>query len=308
MVEELKKEELKENLSCIICDNKKLKNLGKIKNLNVNKNLNNFFNLIQCSGCNHCNLSLIPSQKYLDQLYRDGSNFVFGYSDDEILTKKKFEEKKLESVEPNYMHWIYKYLENYDPGKYFEVGPGNCILFKTFKSKNWSCEAYELQSWVVAEGIFNDFDKIPTSNKDIMVLHDVLEHVSNPVAFLKRFSKFQKNSDLLFLAFPNVSSFRFKIFKTKWRMIEPLAHINFFSKKSTKKLLEKCGYEPVIIRPVSFVIFRKLLKSILRLPITILFDLLKLDFKLAAGRIPEIIINILDLISGDEMHVVAKKK
>ena len=37
-------------------------------------------------------------QKYLDQLYRDGSNFVFGYSDDEILTKKKFEEKKLEGV------------------------------------------------------------------------------------------------------------------------------------------------------------------------------------------------------------------
>ena len=91
------------------------------------------------------------------------------------------------------MHWIYKYLENYKPGKYFEVGPGNCILFKTFKSKNWSCEAYELQSWVVAEGIFNDFNKIPIGNKDIMVLHDVLEHVSDPVVFLKLRKPFQKS-------------------------------------------------------------------------------------------------------------------
>ena len=301
-MQQLRFEELKKTINCIICGGKKLKNLGKIKNLN------NIFDLIQCLNCDHCTLSLMPSQKYLDQLYREGSKFVFGYSHDEILTKKKFEKSKLESVEPDYKHWVYKYLENQKPGKYFEVGPGNCLLFKTFKSINWSCEAYELQSWVVAEGIFNDFNKIPISNKGIMVLHDVLEHVSDPVVFLKKFSKFQKNSDLLFLAFPNVSSFRFKIFKTKWRMVEPLAHINFLSKKSTKKLLEKCGYEPVIIKPVSFVIFRKLLRSILRLPITILFDLLKLDFKLAAGRIPEIIINILDLISGDEMHVVAKKK
>ena len=92
-MQQLRFEELKKTINCIICGDKKLKNLGKIKNLNINKNLNNLFNLIQCSNCKHCNLSLIPSQKYLDQLYRDGSNFVFGYSNDEILTKKNLKKK-----------------------------------------------------------------------------------------------------------------------------------------------------------------------------------------------------------------------
>ncbi len=307
-MEQLKLEELKKISNCIICGAKKFKVLGKIKNLNMHKNLNNFFDLIQCFNCNHCTLSSIPSQKYLDQLYREGSKFVFGYSDDEILTKKKFEENNLESVEPNFKHWIYRHVENHKPGKYFEVGPGNCILFKTFKSKNWLCEGYELQGWISTKGIFNDYDAIPKDNKDIVVLHDVLEHVSNPVEFLKKFALFQKKPSLLFLAFPNVSSFRFKIFKKKWRMVQPLAHINFFSKNSAKLLLEKCGYEPIIIKSVSFVIVKKLIKSILKLPITIIYDLIKFKFKSALCRIPEIIINIFDLISGDEMHVIAKKK
>ena len=64
----------------------------------------------------------------------------------------------------------------------------------------------------------------------------------------------------------------------------------------------------IIIKPVSFVIFKKLIKSILKLPLTIIFDLVKFKFKQATCRIPEIIINIFDLILGDEMHVIAKKK
>ena len=91
-------------------------------------------------------------------------------------------------------------------------------------------------------------------------------------------------------------------------MVEPLGHLNFFSFKSTKIMLEKCGYKPLVIKTASFVIGRKLLRSILRLPFTLLLDLLKMNFISALKRFPEILLNILDLINADQFHIIAIKK
>ena len=73
-------------------------------------------------------------------------------------------------------------------------------------------------------------------------------------------------------------------------------------------MLEKSGYLPIIVRETSFVIFKKLILSIIRLPITITLDLLNLRILNPFKRIIEIFLNILDLFRGDQMHVVAIKK
>ena len=117
-----------------------------------------------------------------------------------------------------------------------------------------------------------------------------------------------KKSGHLFLTFPNASSYRAKIFKSKWRMVAPLSHINYFSKESISRLLEDCGFIAISIKPVSMVIFKKLIKSILRLPIVIILDLIKFDLLKAIRRISEILVNIIDFFSGDQMHVIAVKK
>ena len=91
-------------------------------------------------------------------------------------------------------------------------------------------------------------------------------------------------------------------------MVAPLAHLNFFSIESTKILLQKNGYYPLVIRETSTVVFKKLLRNILRLPLTITVDLLNLRFINALNRINETFINILDLIKGDQMQVIGVKK
>ena len=91
-------------------------------------------------------------------------------------------------------------------------------------------------------------------------------------------------------------------------MVAPLAHLNFFSINSTKILLEQCGYKPLVIKETSLVIFRKLIRSIIRLPITISLDLLNFKILNPFKRILEIFLNILDLIKGDQMNVVGIKK
>ena len=285
---------------CPICQCKKFTNLGKTNS--AHKDLENLFNLMKCKECKHFFLSKMPKQIFLNRLYKNNSPYVFGV--DHVVNFKKY--LKLNNYVFN--HWIYKFMKNKKKGNYLEIGPGSCELLKTFRKSGWKCEGFDLSNWINVKNVVHNINKIKKNNKEILVLHDVLEHTINPLSFLKKFSKFQSSGDKLFLAYPNASSFKAKILKGKWNMVVPLAHLNFFSIESTKILLEKCGYQPHIIRETSFVVFKKVLRNILRLPITLTLDLINFRIFNIAKRILEIILNILDLIKGDQMHVIGIKK
>jgi len=321
LINDLKK--LKKIDACSICGNNNFNNLGKITNkrnklqsafaflydesYQVPKQLDGIFDLIQCSKCNHCCLSLMPSQFFLDSLYKNSSSYLNHDSKVELKKKNNYLKKKPDVIVPNFNHWIFKYLKDFKPGNYFEVGPGTCKLLNMFKSKNWNCEGYEVKDWIVNEYIYNDFDSIPKDKKDVMVISDVLEHVSNPKEFLMSFTFLLKKSGLLFLAFPNASSYRAKILKNKWRMISPLNHVNFFSRKSSTRMLEDSGFKIISHKAFSEVNIKKLLKNIIKLPFLIILDLMKLNIQKAVRRLFETIINIIDLIYGDQTHIIAIK-
>ena len=285
---------------CPICKNSFFYNHGKI--VDTHKDLKDLLNLMECKKCKHWFVSKMPKKNFLKNLYKNGSPYVF---DESHVTNFK---NKLISNTYDFNHWIYQYMKNEKKSNYLEVGPGACTLLNTFKKKGWKCQGYELSKWIKYDDVVYDINDINKNNNKVLVFNDVLEHISDPLSFLKKFSKFQTMGDKLFLSYPNSNSFKAKILKTKWSMVAPLAHLNFFSINSTKLLLEKCGYHPLIIKETSFVILKKLIRSIIRLPITIILDLLNFEILNAFRRIIEIFLNILDLFRGDQMNVVAIKK
>ena len=315
--------EFKKIDSCYICGNNSFDNLGRITNkknrlqsiitffydesYTIPEELDNTFDLIKCTKCNHSCLSLMPNQIFLDTLYKNSSPYLAHDTKEELGKKKNYLKKKSDEVVTDFNHWIFKYLKNFKPGKYFEVGPGSCRLLNMFKYKKWNCEGFEVKTWIINKNIYDDLSKIPKDKKDVMVISDVLEHVSNPKEFLRDFSFFLKKSGLLFLAFPNGSSYRAKILKNKWRMILPLNHINFFSKESSTKMLEDCGFKIISNKAYSEVNLKKLLKNMIKLPFLIILDLMKLNIQKAVRRLCEAILNLIDLISGDQTHIVAIK-
>ena len=301
---------LKKNLvpvkKCPICKEKKFINLGSVDG--IHPDLLKLCDLIECKNCKHWFTSKMPKKVFGENLYKMDSEYVFNKEHMLIQKKKDSEKKKINLDNLNTDHWVFKFMKNSKKENYLEIGTGNGSLLKTFRRHGWHCEGLELQKSFKIKGVFDDIKMISKKNKNVLIFNDILEHVTDPVSLVKKFSKQQKPGDKLFLAYPNSSSFKARILKTKWPMVAPLAHLNFFSINSTKILLEKCGYHPLVIKETSFVILRKLLRSIVRLPITIVLDLLNFKIVSAFNRIPEILINILDLIKGDQMNVVGIKK
>jgi hypothetical protein len=291
---------------CLICNNSNLIKLGKIKTINLK--LNNCFNFIECANCFHCTLDYMPKQNFLDRLYSNDSEYVFGHSDYELLIKKKFQKNRLKSVSLNFNHWVFKIMKNFKKGDYFEIGPGNCSLFKTFKHLGYKCFAYEKQSWILDNNIFHKINDIPRKKADLVVMTDVLEHISNPLNFLKKFNFVFKKNTRLFLSLPNRSSYKAKLLSLEWNMIVPLAHINFFSTKSMKIFLNKMNFNIIKIESYSEVKIYRLLRNFIKFLFKIPIYLFLMRFSLIKDKICEFLINIIDLLKGDQMRVVAIKK
>ena len=113
---------------------------------------------------------------------------------------------------------------------------------------------------------------------------------------------------MLFLTFPNSDSFKSKILNNKWDMVVPLAHLNFFSKKSIEMSLEKTNFTLIYIKNFSLVSPKRLLKNFIKLPFKLLKDLIIFDLKNFKLRIKEFLFCLLDLMNGDQLKIVAKKK
>ena len=288
---------------CPICESDKIKKIGNIKN--PLKEIDNKFDLMKCESCLHRFISKFPSQAVLINLYKTDSPLVFGGTHHEIDQKKKFINNGFKNVPVQNDHWIFKYV-NIDKGRFFEIGPGLCRLYKTFLLKGWSCQGLEPRSFVKVKGIKKNFNEIKNDN-DIVAAFDVLEHVENPIEILKKINKKMRKNGQIFLTFPYSESFKSKILKERWQMVVPLAHLHFFSLKSTNIMLKRAGFKTVEIKDFSFVEVRRLVRNFFKLPLFILKDILKLNFKNIFKHLFEFFLNFLDLIKGDQLKVVAIK-
>ncbi len=292
--------------NCPICNFNKILFKGKIKSKSIK--INDYFSLIECKNCNHRFLSEFPKPAYLETLYKSNSPYVFGHDANEEIQIKKFKKNGFKDVIPFKKHWIFKYISINEKKEYLEIGPGLCKMYKTFYDNGWKCNGIDIQPFIKAPGIVKKLEYIQNNSKDIAVAFDVIEHTVNPIKFLNNINQKMKNDGFLFLTFPNAGSFKSKLLNNRWGMVVPLAHINFFSKKSCEIALKKSNFELVYISNFSLVNPKRLVKNFIKLPGRIFLDLIKFNTDSIFFRIREFFLNILDLINGDQMMVVAIKK
>jgi len=292
--------------NCPICKSNKTIFKGLIRS--KNKKIDNNFSLKLCKNCNHRFLSKFPKIKYLNSLYKKNSNYVFGHDASEESQKKYFKKNGFKDVVSLNKHWIFKYIDFNNAKKYLEIGPGLCRMYKTFYEKGWKCNGIDLQPFIKAPGIVKSLKYIKKNTKNIAVAFDVIEHTTDPIELLNNINNKMKVGGLLFLTFPNADSYKSRLLDSSWSMVVPLAHINFFSKKSCELALNKSNFELIHISSFSLVEPKRLIKNFIKLPAKLLLDIIKLDINSIFTRISEFSMNILDLMHGDQMKVVAIKK
>lgn len=75
---------------------------------------------------------------------------------------------------------------------------------------------------------------------DVVTLWDVLEHVVDPMNFLRRCRNLLQTGGRLFLNVPDLDSIEARLLGRRWPLLLP-EHLNYFNRSSLRLCAEKCG-------------------------------------------------------------------
>ena len=171
----------------------------------------------------------MPTQELLDHLYRIGSRSVIGEWGPGVLTIPEKVCLNLESSRT--------------PARYLELGVGQGHLYQEFIQRGWQCTGVGDWSSQFPNVLRNLSLVPPTLAADVIAAFDVLEHVADPIAILRSLRQFASPSAHLYCAMPNRESDRARRDREQWRMLRPIGHVNYFSRKSIALALRHAGFK-----------------------------------------------------------------
>jgi 2-polyprenyl-3-methyl-5-hydroxy-6-metoxy-1,4-benzoquinol methylase len=138
-----------------------------------------------------------------------------------------------------------------------EIGPGKGHLIKRLKNEFMETWALEIDSKMKNYLKKNGADKIlidkvenadlPENKFDIIVMHQLIEHLFNPRILLKKVSYWLKHNGIVFLTTVNSDCYRIKYINDGIGLLNPFFHLVIYSKKSLKLLFSKYNYSIINI-------------------------------------------------------------
>ena len=220
--------------------------------------------LAKCQNCSLVFASLTPAsiEKIYSQKYYVGLGVKGGYYN-------YFEESVVNKL--TFKHRLNKILSSFKSKKIslLDIGCGlgdflevaRTLLVSRYIGTEISpfalsnCRKKGLEIYPVSSSFSEKFD--------VVTVQDVVEHFADPLGELKKTYKLLKRGGLLFLTTPNIESISAKVFESHWYHYKSPEHLFYFSPKTIKLLLEKAGFENVVVKPtLSWVSIRYLVERL----------------------------------------------
>jgi len=116
---------------------------------------------------------------------------------------------------------------------------------KICREKNLDCQMIDLI----------DLSKTTRQRYSVITFFQVIEHIKNPLDYLKAAKKLLKKDGILLITTPNNSSPLRYLFGSHWSAYNTPSHYFFYSNKSLKKLLKMAGFKNTKIMTDQFRFF-----------------------------------------------------
>jgi 2-polyprenyl-3-methyl-5-hydroxy-6-metoxy-1,4-benzoquinol methylase len=182
-------------------------------------------------------------RKFYEKIYR--LNYV-----------KQTAEKQWEVSLPEAHVRVSRFLNLFTPeSRVLEIGCASGSFLSEAKDHVKSVTGIELTKEFVEYAkrhgmeIKTSLDEIPDHSFDLIFMFHVLEHIDDPVAFLKSVGKKLARGGKLIVEVPNVDDILVSVYKIKNHLdfYWEVAHHYYFSYKSLSTVLERAGYSFEIV-------------------------------------------------------------
>jgi 2-polyprenyl-3-methyl-5-hydroxy-6-metoxy-1,4-benzoquinol methylase len=137
-------------------------------------------------------------------------------------------------------------------GRILDVGCGKGYFLNQFSELGWEAHGVEMNEATaeyarrtygitVSARTFEEA-RFPENFFDAVTMLQVIEHIPDPVAFLRQVRRTLKPGGLLFMETPNIESLQARWMGEHWNYLCPWDHIHFFSPQTLRSLAGQSGY------------------------------------------------------------------
>ena len=211
---------------------------------------NGYYN--ECTECKTLRYAPYPSNEELQHFYENYAAYKSGLTEylsgddyDIFISSKKLTMKDLETP-----------LSFFNDKKYLDIGCGTGYWlryltdngFKKGYGIDTSQECVEIGKKYGINILQKEFLSI-TEHFDIIFMSHIIEHLKDPVSYIEHCSKLITSGGALIIETP-ISGAVAQAYGENWRYLMPVEHLNIFSEKALKKLLEKFGF--IKVKDVTF--------------------------------------------------------
>lgn len=202
----------------------------------------NHCNIVQCGFCGLYQVERVPSVSELTSIYSEGYFKNSKYVDD-VAARHEFERR---------LSFIHKYLESSSASLLdFGCASGD---FVAGINEHYSCSGVDFSPEAIEHAkekypeltdCFLSPDELSKLNIhfDVVMMWDVIEHISNPREVVKNICELLVNDGLFYISTPNIGSMIAKVMRKRWAFMTPPEHLLFFDKNNLKVLLQNNGFE-----------------------------------------------------------------
>ncbi len=142
------------------------------------------------------------------------------------------------------------------PAKVLEIGAATGVMLQIFKKHGWevwgiepSASARDAQKKGI-KILKTTFEKakLPKNYFDVVILNHTLEHMTNPLAIMRKVKTLLIKKGIIYVDVPNFASFSAKLANKNWKYILPEEHLYHFTPETLRKILEKAGFKTIYCR------------------------------------------------------------
>lgn len=212
------------------------------------------YELLKCEDCQFIWQKNIPSKNFSIDLYEN----IIDKEQSLAKSKLKFQNQKNSNNKE-----IKKIIRNFNKEKVnildFGAGWGHWLMSGPRSGLNYESYAFELSStrkkFLISNGInILNLDNINSYENffNYIRLDQVLEHLDEPNDVLKMIKKLGNKDCIFFVSVPDGSKIIKKetIHSVEKGPVQPLEHLNCFSKNSLKKFLNIHGFRPLNLNEI----------------------------------------------------------
>lgn len=195
-----------------------------------------------------------PSKEVLEKIYEEDyfsnkGKSEFGYTD---------YDKDKEPMRLVFELYLDKLSRLTSGRNIFDVGAATGYFLDIAKKDGWHTYGSEISTYGKEEGEHRGHtmylgslrDVSCNTKMDVITMWDVLEHVDDPIAYVRDAKELLGSKGIIAINTVDASSLWARIMGMKWHLIVPPEHLNYFSRESLVRLLEAEGFEILEIKKI----------------------------------------------------------